>query len=130
MLNLRDNINRLFTFFAERAILTVKYIIMNEINSELIRRISEELIVRPSFNIIVIKGDNAKADPKLGENILRFVKLNSLPLGYFELKIKISIILLRNFNSSAKLYNRFRIIITNICRNILKIKLLIKKFID
>ena len=109
MLNFRDNINRLFTFFAERAILIIKHVTVNEINSELIRRIPGELIVRPFFNIAVIKGDNAKTDPELGENILRSVKLNSLPLDYFKLKVRVSIILLRNFNSSAKLYNGSRI---------------------
>jgi hypothetical protein len=128
MLSLRDNINRLSTFFAERAILAVKHVIINEINSELIRRIPEELIVRPSFNTAVIKGDNAEADPKLGKNILRSVKLNNLSSGYLKLKIKIPIILLRNFNFSAKLCNGSRIIITNIRRNILEMKLLIGEF--
>jgi hypothetical protein len=130
MLSLRDNINKLFTFFAERVILTIKHVIVNEINNELIRRMPGELIVRPFFNIIVIKSDNVEADPKFGKNVLRSVKLNNLFLNYFKLKIRVPIILLRNFNSFAKLYNGSRIIITNIRRNILEVKLLIKEFID
>jgi hypothetical protein len=128
MLSLRDNINKLFTFFAERAILTIKHVTVNEINSELIRRMPKELIVRSFFNITVIKDDNVKADPKLEKNVLRFVKLNNLFSGYLELKIRAPIILLRNFNFSARLCNESRMIITNIRRNVLKMKLLIGKF--
>jgi hypothetical protein len=91
-----------------RAILIIKYTIMNSLNTQIAEVVPERRHVFLSADLVETKDDQAMV---INIKFLNTITLASMPPHCLALKVSVLVILLRNFDATSKLCNGTRLII-------------------
>jgi len=99
-----------------RAILTTKNIVVNSLNTQIVKAVPGQEHVFLSVDSVETRDDQAMA---IGKEFLNTITLVSMPPHHLAFKVGIPVILLRNLNVASGLCNGTRLIIWHLARKLI-----------
>jgi len=120
-----DNDNIEASYFRERAIVTLKNDIINEINNLILDCLPKVKCIYLSINNICKSfGDNKNIDLLYPVKFINQLNFNNVSSYALSLKIETPIILLRNINPLAGLCNGTRLIVTQLVERVIEAQII------
>ncbi len=118
-------------YFIERVILTSKNINVDKISNMIMERFSGKIYLYPRADSMnLIENINTEQPQLYLSKFLRSLKIFELPSDELKLKVRISIMLLRNLNPSKGLCNRTKLICRELQSKVIDVKIITGSYLS